>query len=481
MKTSSRFYSSLGLLILLNVIIKPVWIFGIDRQVQNEVGTTAYGTYFSLYGFSILFSFLLDWGFTSFFNTKLAEAKEDFSNHLQRFLLIKLGFIFLYLVVVYAAALVAGMDRWDILHLVVAIQVLTSLFVFVRSIITAHQWFSTDAWLSVLDKTLMILFCGSLLYFPVFKWSLSINSFLWIQVLCTSVAIAAAVMILINKGVRFVSQDQWSARPVFKAALPFAIVVFLMCVHTRADGFLLERRNEEGAYQAGVYAASFRLLDAANMVGYLLASFLLPYIARHWKKSDDITAVILNSRHLLVLYSISIVIFVYFQSAWITQLLYHHNNYDFTEVLTWCLPALIGYSLVQVYGTALTGTGLIIPFCYINLAAMLLNLLLNWLLIPSYGAIGSCIAAIASQWLCGLACMFYFHQKTGTNIHIRSLLMYIFIAGLLGLYFYLVRDWPVSKWIIMLLAGLITLVAAIAGRLFTIRNWIKLYQERNSS
>ena len=90
MKESSRFYSSLGLLILLNVIIKPVWIFGIDRQVQNIVGTETYGTYFSLLGFSIVFSFLLDWGFTGFFNRELAANKTGYIHKAGSFFLVKL-------------------------------------------------------------------------------------------------------------------------------------------------------------------------------------------------------------------------------------------------------------------------------------------------------------------------------------------------------------------------------------------------------
>ena len=52
MKETSRFYSSLILLIVLNGVIKPFWIFGIDRQVQNEVGVTAYGSYFAIFNLS---------------------------------------------------------------------------------------------------------------------------------------------------------------------------------------------------------------------------------------------------------------------------------------------------------------------------------------------------------------------------------------------------------------------------------------------
>ena len=44
----------------------------------------------------------------------------------------------------------------------------------------------------------------------------------------------------------------------------------------------LRRLHEDGAAEAGIYAAGFRLLDAFNMVGFLMAGFLLPFISRHW-------------------------------------------------------------------------------------------------------------------------------------------------------------------------------------------------------
>ena len=47
-------------LIGLNVIIKPIWIVGIDRQVQLLEGPEVYGQYFALFQLSIMFHVLLD-------------------------------------------------------------------------------------------------------------------------------------------------------------------------------------------------------------------------------------------------------------------------------------------------------------------------------------------------------------------------------------------------------------------------------------
>ncbi len=479
MRESSRFYSSLGLLIILNVIIKPLWIFGIDRPVQNIVGTEVYGTYFSLLNFSIVFSFLLDWGLTNFFNRQLAANKETFADKAGSFLFTKLLFIVLYAAIVVGVASLAGVRRWDILAGVIVIQVLTSLFVFLRSIVTAQQWFSTDAWLSVLDKGLMIILCASFIYFPSLSGTINLEIFLLVQIACTALAILAVLLILFKKGIRLSFKNAWPGKQILKSALPYAIIVLLMSVHYRLDGFLLERINKNGAYEAGLYAGAYRLLDAANMMGYLLASFLLPFIARRWSHGKSFVDVVLNSRHLLMIFSLIVVSTTIFLAPWIQQILYHNSDSVASGILQWCLPALVGYSFVQVYGTIMTATGQVVQFCYITLLAVILNVVLNLLLIPGYGAKGCCIAALISQGFCGITTMLYVQKKSGINIHFRSGLMYIFIGLIVSGFYYGCRDLTISKWLHIAGAGVITVTAAIFLKLVDISKWRNIIKQNN--
>jgi len=479
MKEASKFYSSLGLLIILNVIIKPLWIFGIDRQVQNNVSTEVYGTYFSLLNFSIVFSFLLDWGVTTFFNRQLAANNENFIDKAGSFLFIKLLFALIYAAIVFAVAYITGIRQWPILAGVIAIQVLISLFVFVRSIVTAQQWFGTEAWLSVLDKGLMILLCGSFIYFPSLWGGITLERFLQAQIACTLLAITVVLIILIKRGIKLSFGKSLPGRQILQSAFPFAILVLLMSVHYRLDGFLLERIHTNGAFEAGLYAGAYRLLDASNMAGYLLASFLLPFIARQWSRGNNIDGAILNSRHLLLLFSLFIACTTVFLAPWMQQILYHNNDKAGIEILQLCLPALVGYSLVQVYGTVMTATGQVVPFCYITLFAVALNIVLNLLLIPGYGAKGCCIAALISQAFCGITAMIYVQRKSGINIHLRSLLMYIFIGVILCGFYYWCRDFNISRWILIAVAGLITIAAAILFKLVDLNKWRNILKQNH--
>ena len=480
MKESSRFYSSLGLLIFLNIVIKPVWIFAIDRHVQLSVGTEMYGIYFSLLSFSFVLSFLLDGGLTAFFNRQLAANKENFIDKAGSFLFIKIVFSLIYAAIVCGVAYLSGIKKWDILFNVIIIQALTSLFVFLRSIITSQQLFRTDAWLSVLDKGLMIILCGSFFYLPFTSGEITIENFLLIQIACTLLAIITTFIILFKKGILF----SLSGKPLFdysllKPVLPFAIIVLLMSVHYRFAGFLVERMHPNGAYEAGIYAGAFRLLDATTMIGFLVASFLLPYIARQWWRQQDINEVVLTSRHLLMLFSLVIIVTTIFLAPWMQQLLYHNNDEKAIAVLQWCLPALAGYSLVQVYGTVMTATGQVVPFCFIILGAVALNIVLNLLLIPNWGAKGCCIAALISQGFCGITVMLYVQKRAQINIHLRSLLMYIFIAAILCIVYFYCTDIVSNKWLLIAAAALITLVLAIIFKLADIRKWQHILNQNN--
>jgi O-antigen/teichoic acid export membrane protein len=475
----TKFYSSLSLLLVLNAVIKPIWIFGIDRQVQNITGVTEYGTYFSLLNLSIVFGFLLDWGLTNFINRELAAKRADFSEQLSSFLLVKFLFAIIYAIVTVTVALAWGVRRWDILTAVIIVQFLTFLFVFFRGTVTANQWFTTDAWLSVLDKSLMILICSSIILWPSSFGQMTIQKFLLAQIVSTTIAVFAVVIILISKGGVFGRPRlKFFNRTVLVSALPFAITVFLMSVHVRLDGFLLERIHHNGAHEAGIYAAAYRLLDVSNTVGYLIASFFMPFVARLWSEGKPLQRTIIQTRHLQLMFAIMIVVVTVMLAPWLQKILYHRDDLYGVRILRWCLPALVGYALVQVYGTVMTATGSIVAFCYLNVSAVIVNVIMNIVLIPSYGAFGCCLSALCSQLLLGLATMTFVHKKLDIVIDRRSLALYLLnglllwgvIAGLL--------EASISPWPLLAAGALITFVFMWFTKMISLNNWFNILKKQ---
>jgi O-antigen/teichoic acid export membrane protein len=139
--------------------------------------------------------------------------------------------------------------------------------------------------------------------------------------------------------------------------------------------------------------------------------------------------------------------------------------------MQWCLPALICYSLVSIYGTVLTATGHIRAFAWINALAVVVNTGLNLWWIPAYGALGCSWAALISQGLCGLLVMIYAHQKLKVAFHLRSILMYIFIGGILFAYFRAGQWAGIGNWFLLTGGGILSILTIWASGLFPVHKW----------
>ncbi len=450
MNSFARFYSSLGLLILLNLLIKPVWIFGIDLQVQNIIGTHAYGNYFSIFNLAVVFSFLTDWGFTVFFSRSASAMPDVYINRATSYGILKIVFAILYAAIVFLVAWVSGITDWLIVFLVVFIHVLTSFYLFLRSIITATQKFKIDAWLSVLDKLLMILVCGTFIYLPFVAGTITLHSFLIIQVLSIAAAVLVAIMILFYLKLSFTPINRAHLNhSLFKAALPFAMLVFLMSVHNRVDAFLLERLHPNGNYEAGIYASAYRLLDAFLMPGNLVIAFLLPFIAKKFSEQTNFSALVLNVRHFLMMLTVGVISIGFLLAPWVQNLLYKHDPTYGAVVLQWTLLSMSGYTLIQVYGTILTASGQLRHFIMTIFFTVILNVMLNLVLIPQMGAQGSAVAAFISQNLCGFYLAFVVSKKYDLSIDKSSIMVYVISAITYVAVLQTGLHWQLNEWLLI--------------------------------
>ena len=67
------FVTNLALVLVLNLLVKPFYILGIDAAVQGRAGTEAYGGYAALLSLSFLLNILLDVGITNWNTRHVAQ------------------------------------------------------------------------------------------------------------------------------------------------------------------------------------------------------------------------------------------------------------------------------------------------------------------------------------------------------------------------------------------------------------------------
>ena len=177
------FITNLALVLVLNLLVKPFYILGIDAEVQVRAGTEAYGGYAALLSLSFLLNILLDLGITNWNTRHIAQNTEAMREQVGRVLTVRALLVVLYAVGVFVGAFVLGYrgTQLGLLAILVLNQALVATILYLRSNIAGAQRFATDSLLSVLDRVLLIIICSWLLWGKVASGPFPIIWFAWAQ------------------------------------------------------------------------------------------------------------------------------------------------------------------------------------------------------------------------------------------------------------------------------------------------------------
>ena len=455
-----NFITNISFLLLLNLLIKPFWILGIDRGVQNELGPQVYGVYFALFNFAYIFQIVLDFGINNYNNRLIARSPEKLAGQLVSTLLLKIGLGAGYIVVLGIAAKAAGFTsemELSILGQLALLQIAISFYGFLRSNVNALHLFKTDAVLSILDKAITSLLCGLVLWTNFLHLELSIPLFIWLQLIGYGLSIAAAFLIIGSRRIQFVRHFDWSLiKSIFKQSLPYALLGFLMTAYYRTDGVLLERLlgGAQGDYQAGVYASAFRLLDALNILGFLFAGLLMPMFSRLLESGSSIRSLLQLGFTLMLITSAGAASSFWWYRVHIMDLLYPDMQTEGAAVFGWLMIAFVLMSMTYIFGSLVTAHGNIRALNLISFAGFILNLVLNIIYIPKHLAVGSALATTLTQSLVFIAHAWVvdktFTERISAAIWIKSL-VFICLVSVGGWASSLVPvNWPLQMGISLL-------------------------------
>ncbi len=488
-----KFITNLLILLCLNLLIKPFWILGIDRTIQNTVGTESYGFYFAIFNLTFLFNILLDFGITNFNNKNIAQNNHLLNKHFSSILILKFLLAVIYFVITISAGLIIGYSTQQMMMLGVLCfnQFLISFILYLRSNISGLHFFKTDSVISVLDRVLMIIICGVLLWGNVTKQAFRMEWFIFAQTASYILTALFALFIVIKKA-KF-NRLKWN-RPFFfmiiKQSFPFAILVLLMAFYNRIDSVMIERLlpDKTGNQQAGLYASAYRLLDAVNMIAYLFSVILLPMFARMIKFKTDVEKLARLSFTLLFILTVTVSLGSFFYRTEIMTMLYPQRLQEAFQLYTSriqetstifgiLMGGFIPIATTYIFGTLLTANGNLKQLNIVAASGMVLNLSLNFILIPHYMAIGSAYASLTTQLITALIQVFLVIKIFKFKLNIPYLIrLAIFVVSVI-IFNILSRklgfDWKIN----FLLMGIFTVLTAALTKLLNIRAFIAILRK----
>jgi O-antigen/teichoic acid export membrane protein len=446
-------------MVLLNLLVKPLWIFFVDRKVQLIVGDNSYGLYAALLNLTILFNILLDVGITNYNSREVAMKKTGFEVSLPNMLIAKLLLTVLYFCVIFFVAycLHYSSESLHLLLFIGAIQFLNSMLLFLRSTISANQAFKMDSILSVADKLFMLIVCSFILYVLKTR-DFTIYHYIYVQLLAYSIVIILALGYIFIYYTSFNIKAVKSASILFilKQSLPYALLVLLMGVYMRSDGILIERLlPKDGKVQTGIYMYSFRILDILNSIAVLFATMLLPMFSKLIANKYKVNELVITAMNILMPVSLSIAAFSVFYNSDIIQFLYHNSHVETDAIFTFVVFSFPAFCLVYIYSTLLTANGNINLLIRISVITAVLSLVLNYFLITQYKALGASYTLCIVEWFVALMCIVFSIKKFSFNINIKWLLKFVIVFVFYIVLNYIVKNLLHSSLLIALIMNCI--------------------------
>lgn len=491
-----KFLTNLGFLLFLNLLVKPFWVLGIDRSVQNAVGAEDFGFYFSILNFSFLFNILLDFGISNFNNRNIAQNSQLLNKHFSSILILKLLLGALYIIVTFIIGFVIGYNsrQFYMLGWVALNQFLLSFILYLRSNVSGLLLFKTDSVLSVLDRLLMIVFCSILLWGNVTHGKFQIEWFVYAQTAAYALTALIATLIVTRKAAfRRLNWNRPFLIMILKKSFPFALLVLLMAQYNRIDSVIIERvlPGDLGKIQAGVYAQAYRLLDAANMIAFLFSVLLLPLLSRMIKLGESVENLVKLSFSLLLTVSVIAAATAWFYSHDLMTWLYPRHDTELmheylqrikesSHVFRILMFGFVAISTTYVFGTLLTANGNLKHLNIVAGSGVLISLVINLSLVPRFQAVGSAFASLSSQSLTAVAQMvlaiviFKFRKNYRYLLAISIFIASVFIIGYFSIH--LQFNWKIN--LLILIAGSVFL--AVLLRLLHIRELIRIIRSERA-
>ncbi len=470
---------------LANLLIKPVYLLWVEVKVNNIVGPETYGVFASLFSICYIFQLIADPGLLNYNTTYISANRNKLADRLPYMLGLKTCLALLYILFMWGIVFITETNplTWSLFPWVTGNVLLMSINIFMRSNISGLGKYRWDSFLSVLDKSLMIVILCSMIYGGILGREITILDFVKGQFLALCITSIFILFTMVQFSIRLTPKvNLRQFIDILKSSLPYAWLVFFMTIYTRIDTFMLDKLIEDQSYSAGVYAAGFRIFDAMNSFSYLFAVLLLPMFSFMISQKQSIISLFESSFKLLLVGICVVGIFFGVYSEEIMQFFYPDDyTFSYSQVFLYLMLAIIPMSMAYITGSLLTADGRLKQLNKIAIVGVVLNIVLNLVLIEQFHVKGAAIATLMTQLI--MTIIQYVYVRTYFKVDIKGKQVIIF-----SLFFFCIllitiitKEYsPLPFYVNIGLGILISLGFALRLKLIELTNFLSLLRKKVS-
>lgn len=208
------------------------------------------------------------------------------------------------------------------------------------------------------------------------------------------IAIMLVTMHLVQKQQGFVlGFDKQLIKPLLKSAWPMVLSAVSAMLYMRIDQIMI--KNMLDAHELGLYAAATKIYEGWIIIPFVISISLMPAIVKLKQSAPEKYEANMSKLFALVFWpGILVAIIASFAGAWIIQLTFGQAYINASTVLIIVMWTAAFTALGSVTARYLTVEGMEKKIAVRTFVALVINIALNWLLIPIYGIEGAAIATL---------------------------------------------------------------------------------------
>jgi O-antigen/teichoic acid export membrane protein len=426
-------------------------------MLARRLGPTELGLYSFAFAIAGVFLIFSDMGLATLLVKEVAKDRKKafvfLSNTLSFKLFITIAFAAISLSALYVRE--ASTETLAAVSIVMLASLFNSLTEPFKNIFLAFENHSYYALLNIFER-----FISTGIGLALLLTGHSLVQVLWSFVISYSLMLAAAAIITWRKFTRYsVSFNMQSWIGLLSRSWPFLLSLLFMSIYYSAGTLMLTRMTNFSI--VGWFNAAYRPVDALSFIPLITITAVFPSMALFHAESKQLLSILYKKTfYYLAVIALPMAAATTILAGRIITLFYtaspeYSPAAPVLQLLIWSevfifFNYLLGYLLnsidKQILFTATTFTYLVI------------NIALNYILIPQYSHVGVAAVAVITQ-LIGFIMLYYFCSKNGYSLSLKTLAKPMVAAGIMSVVLILIYSINLA---VVVAAGACSYFAALA-------------------
>ncbi len=378
----------------LGQFVYTVLAFALIPFASRYLGDTGFGIYSLATAIGFFVSLLTDLGMSTLLTREISKRKQLATPIFSYFLGIKSVLVVITVGLLLIYLKVGGIETVAF-HTIIIFSISSIISSYTQNAFSVFRGFEKIQYETIgisVDKLLSVII-GIFFLVMGFEIRIFISSFL----IASIVKLLISFVILRKKFIHVEFRYNYKrSLPLLVAAIPFGISVLLAVCYNYFDILMLSVMTN--FQDVGWYSGSYKFLNLTTLIPTVLSTAFLPQLSVNFNNFKKLTELFIKGCQYLFIFSIPMIPVVLLMSRWII-LTFLGSKFEGSIIsLRLLVFAAFAQMLNSFFVSLYAATNKQKKILNFQIAGLLINLILNFILIPMISYSGAAIATIVTEW-----------------------------------------------------------------------------------